>query len=158
MQTPPILTFLLSFLLLNSVAARFPLKPTPSEREAYSSFLYLFSRVYPCGECAQHFQHLLKLHPPQTSSRNAASVHLCYLHNLVNERLGKEEFDCGVGLEGLYDCGCGDEPLDSIEGGGVGGSSGKKKVMELVADIDDDIIGNKGDRIDPVTGEKLIGG
>ena len=30
------------------------------------------------------------------------------LHNKVNIRLGKEDFDC-TRLEGLYDCGCGDE-------------------------------------------------
>ena len=55
---------------------------------------------------------------------------LCGLHNQVNVRLGKDEFDCSavsrvilagiaekltradacvLQLEGLYDCGCGDE-------------------------------------------------
>ena len=48
---------------------------------------------------------------------------LCDMHNRVNARLGKEEFDCAK-LDETYDCGCGDEPLlggpkksDSSDGG-----------------------------------------
>lgn len=37
------------------MAARFPENPTTSEREAYKSFLYLFSRLYPCGEVSLPF-------------------------------------------------------------------------------------------------------
>lgn len=33
---------------------------------------------------------------------------LCYVHNLVNERLGKSQFDC-LKLDETYDCGCGPE-------------------------------------------------
>lgn len=36
--------------LLHTMAARFPEKPTASEREALKSFIYLFARLYPCGE------------------------------------------------------------------------------------------------------------
>ncbi|ORY80233.1 hypothetical protein BCR35DRAFT_352556 [Leucosporidium creatinivorum] len=100
-----------SWKLLHTMAARFPEHPTESERDAFKSFIYLFSRLYPCGECAAHFQELLRKHPPQTATRGAASLHLCHLHNLVNERLGKEEFDCSANLEGVYDCGCGEEPV-----------------------------------------------
>ena len=44
----------------------------------------------------------------QTSSRKTASMWLCYVHNLINERLGKPEFDC-LTLDDKYDCGCGPE-------------------------------------------------
>ncbi|KAG8976575.1 hypothetical protein FRC05_003414 [Tulasnella sp. 425] len=64
--------------------------------------------LYPCGECAQEFQQLLKKYPPQTSSRKTASLWLCFVHNLVNARLGKPEFDC-LKLDETYDCGCGPE-------------------------------------------------
>ena len=37
---------------------------------------------------------------------------LCFVHNLVNERLGKPEFDC-ANLDATYDCGCGDEPVSA---------------------------------------------
>ena len=35
---------------------------------------------------------------------------LCSLHNEVNKRLKKPVFDC-AGLDGEYDCGCGDTPI-----------------------------------------------
>lgn len=43
------------------------------------------------------------------SSSNAAG-RLCSVHNVVNERLHKEKFDCAH-LDDTYDCGCGDEPI-----------------------------------------------
>ncbi|PPQ64171.1 hypothetical protein CVT24_008545 [Panaeolus cyanescens] len=94
--------------LLHTMTLRYPEHPTADEREALSSYFYLSSRLYPCGECAAEFQLLLKQFPPQTSSRKAASLWLCALHNKVNERLKKPEFDCAH-LTDEYDCGCGDE-------------------------------------------------
>ncbi|KAF8161477.1 ERV/ALR sulfhydryl oxidase domain-containing protein [Crassisporium funariophilum] len=94
--------------LLHTMTIRYPEHPTPDEREALSSYFYLSSRLYPCGECATEFQALLKKYPPQTSSRRAASLWLCVVHNQVNKRLKKPEFDCAH-LSDEYDCGCGDE-------------------------------------------------
>lgn len=54
-----------SWKLLHTMAGRFPDRPTEEERETYRSFLHLFSRLYPCGDCATHFQQLLKDFPPQ---------------------------------------------------------------------------------------------
>jgi FAD-linked sulfhydryl oxidase len=99
--------------------------PTDDEREALKSYFYLTSRLYPCGECAEEFQQLLELYPPQTSSRLSASawyrscspmstvrlnllLRLCFIHNKVNERLEKPIFDCAH-LDDEYDCGCGDD-------------------------------------------------
>ncbi|KAJ7270090.1 ERV/ALR sulfhydryl oxidase domain-containing protein [Mycena haematopus] len=96
--------------LLHTMTLRYPEKPTPDERDALNSYFHLLSRLYPCGECATEFQMLLKKYPPQTSSRRSASLWLCSLHNVVNERLHKEEFDCAH-LDDTYDCGCGDEPI-----------------------------------------------
>lgn len=36
---------------------------------------------------------------------------LCFVHNQVNARLGKSEFDC-ANLDATYDCGCGDTPVN----------------------------------------------
>lgn len=41
--------------------------PTRDEREALDSYFRLTSRLYPCGECAEEFQELLKQFPPQVS-------------------------------------------------------------------------------------------
>jgi hypothetical protein len=89
------------------------------------------------------------------------------LHNLINLRLGKEEFDC-LTLDSTYDCGCGDDPLaqngtsiegstllgESRPGGGldvregnldVGGSIGEElEAVGVVGDrerVDDDVAG-----------------
>jgi len=92
--------------LLHTMTLRYPEHPTDDEREALRSYLYLTSRLYPCGECATEFQQLLELYPPQTSSRLSASGWLCFVHNKVNERLEKPIFDCAH-LDDEYDCGCG---------------------------------------------------
>lgn len=39
--------------------------PTPDQRNALDSYFHLFSRLYPCGECATEFQQLLRKYPPQ---------------------------------------------------------------------------------------------
>lgn len=41
--------------------------PTEDDRLALKSYFHLFSRLYPCGECAEEFQKLLKEYPPQVS-------------------------------------------------------------------------------------------
>nr|GAT45975.1 predicted protein [Mycena chlorophos] len=96
--------------LIHTMTLRYPENPNQDERDALSSYFYLLSRLYPCGECAHEFQQLLQKYPPQTSSRRSASLWLCSVHNHVNERLGKEIFDCAH-LDDEYDCGCGDEPI-----------------------------------------------
>lgn len=96
---------------------RYPNHPTPDDRQALKSFFHLFSRLYPCGECAEHFQEMLKEYPVQTGSRKSASLWLCNLHNIVNARLRKPEFDC-LTLDETYDCGCGNE-TSSATGKGV---------------------------------------
>ncbi|KAM0516943.1 hypothetical protein ACHAPE_005055 [Trichoderma viride] len=93
---------------MHTMVARFPEEPTSEERKTLESFVYLFSRLYPCGDCAKHFRGILEDYPPQTSSRNAAAGWMCFVHNLVNERLKKPIFDCN-NIGDFYDCGCGDE-------------------------------------------------
>jgi len=95
----------------HTMMARYPEKPAKDEQEALRSFIYLFSRLYPCGECASHFQHHLKKYPPQVSSRNAAAGWACFIHNEVNDMLKKPTFDCNA-LGDFYDCGCGDDEKD----------------------------------------------
>ncbi|BGP44649.1 hypothetical protein JCM10450v2_000463 [Rhodotorula kratochvilovae] len=142
-----------SWKLLHTMAARFPEDPTLEQRDAFKSFLFLFSRLYPCGECAAEFQLLLREHPPQASSRGAASLYLCHLHNLVNARLGKDEYDCGTNLRDVYDCGCGDEEEKEREEKRVKEGKGKREDEGADAKGDDD-----GVRRDPRTGLELVGG
>ncbi|KAL4778912.1 ERV/ALR sulfhydryl oxidase domain-containing protein [Aspergillus varians] len=93
---------------LHTMLARYPEEPTEEQQETLRSYIYLFARLYPCGECASHFQGHLKQYPPQVSSRNSAAGWGCFIHNEVNAMLKKPTFDCNK-LGEFYDCGCGDE-------------------------------------------------
>jgi len=88
--------------------ARFPEAPSADDSLALKTYVQLFARLYPCGDCAAHFQKLLAKYPPQVSSRNAAAGWACFVHNEVNTRLEKPLFDCGK-IGDFYDCGCGDD-------------------------------------------------
>ncbi|KAI1412518.1 ERV/ALR sulfhydryl oxidase domain-containing protein [Hypoxylon sp. FL1857] len=98
----------------HTMMARFPDKPTEEDSLALKTFVQLFARLYPCGDCARHFQKLLAQYPPQVSSRNAAAGWACFVHNQVNERLKKPQFDCND-IGDFYDCGCGDEKKEPAE-------------------------------------------
>lgn len=99
--------------LFHTTMARFPDTPTPEESDALKSYIYLFARLYPCGECAEHFQGILKKYPPQTSTRSTAAAWACFVHNEVSISKGKTVFDCGK-IGDFYDCGCAeDEEMDA---------------------------------------------
>ena len=112
----------------HTVMARFPDKPTPDDSDALKTYIHLFQRLYPCGECSEHFGAILAKFPPQTSSRSAAAVWACHVHNEVNKSLGKDVFDC-ANIGDFYDCGCaegGEGGKEGVVGGG--GGEGEKVV------------------------------
>ncbi|KAI1130261.1 ERV/ALR sulfhydryl oxidase domain-containing protein [Nemania abortiva] len=115
-----------SWRLFHTMMARFPEKPTEEDSLALKTYIKLFARLYPCGDCASHFQKLLKRFPPQTSSRNTAAGWACHVHNQVNKRLEKPEFDC-TKIGDFYDCGCGDDKK-------AAGEAGKAGAAELMLD------------------------
>nr|XP_031859017.1 uncharacterized protein CI109_005522 [Kwoniella shandongensis]KAA5526089.1 hypothetical protein CI109_005522 [Kwoniella shandongensis] len=121
--------------VLHLMTLRFPDEPTEDDRQALKSYFHLFSRLYPCGECAAEFQKLLKEFPPQTSSRKSASLWLCHVHNQVNARLGKPEFDC-LTLDSTYDCGCGDETGSATSIGQEAVETGTSK--EVVMSVEEE--------------------
>jgi hypothetical protein len=114
--------------------ARFPDEPTSEDSLALKTYVQLFARLYPCGDCAAHFQKLLARYPPQTSSRNAAAGWACFVHNEVNKRLGKQLFDCN-NIGDFYDCGCGEEGKDGKKEGGAGASAGREKTTEGAGEL-----------------------
>lgn len=87
------------------------------------------------GDCAQHFQELLKHYPPQVSSRNAAVAWACHVHNIVNERLGHAQFDCSK-IGDYYDCGCNDEHggknATKSDNDGIGNGAGQAGLKETM--------------------------
>jgi FAD-linked sulfhydryl oxidase len=100
--------------LFHTTMAHFPEKPSEDESSALKKYIHLFARLYPCGECASHFQQILKKWPPQASSRSAAAAWGCHVHNEVNKSKGKPIFDC-ANIGGLYDCGCGSDEEDKAD-------------------------------------------
>jgi hypothetical protein len=59
-----------------------------------AAFIAALGEFYPCSECRRHLVKELVKHPPQVGSAEELSQWACRLHNLVNVRLGKPEFDC----------------------------------------------------------------
>ncbi|KAG8525332.1 uncharacterized protein KY384_008976 [Bacidia gigantensis] len=94
--------------VMHTMMAKFPDKPSKEEQTALVSYIHLFARLYPCGECASHFQKILAKFPPQVSTRSNAAAWACHVHNVVNRSLEKEEFDCS-NIGDFYDCGCADD-------------------------------------------------
>lgn len=112
--------------------ARFPEHPTKEQSENLREFFHLFSLLYPCGDCAAHFQQMLKEWPPQVLSRKNAELWLCNLHNMVNKRLKKPEFDC-TKLNETYDCGCGPEESVTTLSVNPQEATGMAKIMPVGA-------------------------
>ena len=83
-----------SWTLLHSVAAYFPRTPTQQQQSDARTFLDTFSRLYPCQDCAEDLRQDLLDHPPRVTSSDEFSQWMCEMHNRVNVKLGKPEFDC----------------------------------------------------------------
>ncbi|KAI9843702.1 MAG: hypothetical protein M1837_006170 [Sclerophora amabilis] len=124
--------------LMHTTMAKFPDKPTKDESTALQSYIHLFARLYPCGECASHFQKILHKYPPQVSSRSSAAAWACHVHNEVNKSLKKELFDCS-NIGDFYDCGCADETKDEKP---EMSEDSKEKLVESGRKFDDDIFKN----------------
>lgn len=76
------------------MAAAYPEAPSATQQSDLSSFLRLFSRLYPCWVCAEDFQGYLRREEPRVGSRGDFGMWLCGAHNEVNRKLGKPVFDC----------------------------------------------------------------
>ncbi|CAL1715495.1 unnamed protein product [Somion occarium] len=81
---------------LHTTAAYYPEKPTPTQRVNMLTLIRALPVLYPCTHCASHLGETMKEHPPDVSGRVGLSRWFCERHNEVNERLGKEKFDCSI--------------------------------------------------------------
>jgi len=102
--------------VLHTMMAKFPDKPTEDDSTALKSYIHLFARLYPCGDCARHFQQILQKFPPQVATRSTAAAWACHVHNEVNKRLKKDIFDCSK-IGDFYDCGCADDDPPALSTG-----------------------------------------
>lgn len=93
---------------LHSLAAYYPDHPTTEEKTDIRSLLGSFSRTYPCKWCVSHMLPYMKDKPPAVESRTTLSRWMCDMHNEVNGRLGKPEFDCDK-VDERWLTGCADD-------------------------------------------------
>ncbi|KIK40359.1 hypothetical protein CY34DRAFT_24860 [Suillus luteus UH-Slu-Lm8-n1] len=90
--TPPLGRATWSF--LHATAAYYPTRPTTHQRANMLNLIHALPVLYLCTHCAKDFGDRLKECPPDVSSRERLSRWFCERHNEVNEKLGKELFDC----------------------------------------------------------------
>lgn len=45
---------------LHTMAAQFPAKPTKQQQRDARTLIDCLTRVYPCADCAKHFQHIVR--------------------------------------------------------------------------------------------------
>lgn len=80
--------------ILHSSAAVYPYKPSEVQQKAMKNFIESWAHVYACSWCAYHMRDYVRKHPPDVTDKVSVSRYVCELHNEVNERLGKDMFDC----------------------------------------------------------------
>uniref|UniRef100_A0A915Q3M6 Sulfhydryl oxidase n=1 Tax=Setaria digitata TaxID=48799 RepID=A0A915Q3M6_9BILA len=86
--------------LLHTIAAYYPLKPTSEQKKNAKTLMDLLGKLvivlemYPCSHCAEDLRCDLAEHPPNVEDREGFSLWMCGLHNRVNKKLEKPEFDC----------------------------------------------------------------
>lgn len=84
---------------LHSMAAYYPDEPDTATRDSARRFVSDFAVLYPCGYCAEHMRGYVAERPPAVESGKALSQWMCEMHNDVNRRTGKPQFDCSRVLE-----------------------------------------------------------
>ncbi|KAI9099313.1 ERV/ALR sulfhydryl oxidase domain-containing protein [Phlyctochytrium arcticum] len=84
---------------LHSMAAYYPANPTPTEQLSMRAMITGLGRFYPCSYCSRHLRQEILRHPPDVSSNVALSRWFCEVHNEVNEREEKPQFDCSKVFE-----------------------------------------------------------
>ncbi|EDO14939.1 hypothetical protein Kpol_385p8 [Vanderwaltozyma polyspora DSM 70294] len=81
---------------LHSMAAKYPVNPSSQQKSEMNQFFNIFSHIYPCNWCADDFEKYIRENAPRVNSRDELGRWLCDAHNQVNEKLGKEKFNCNL--------------------------------------------------------------
>ncbi|VDL73231.1 unnamed protein product [Nippostrongylus brasiliensis] len=85
--------------LLHTMTVYYPETPSEEHKKAASSFMDSLSKTYPCDFCAKDLRENLKKDPPKVATRKEFALWMCQLHNKVNKKTGKPEFDCSKVFE-----------------------------------------------------------
>eukprot|EP00760_Papus_ankaliazontas_P000841 PhM_4_TR10269/c0_g1_i1/m.66398/K17783/ERV1, GFER, ALR; mitochondrial FAD-linked sulfhydryl oxidase len=85
------------WLTLHTIAAAYPNNPSEMHKSAMRDFMRSWSLLYSCGVCADHLRRDMATRNGgviPVGSKREISTYVCELHNSVNRRLGKWEYDC----------------------------------------------------------------
>lgn len=88
-----------SWSFLHTMAAYYPKKPSEDQKKSMTQFMDIFAQFYPCKDCAKDLRKSLQNSRPDVRDRYMFSKWMCQIHNEVNIKLGKPEFDCSKVLE-----------------------------------------------------------
>ncbi len=83
-----------SWAYLHTLAAYYPEAPTKAQQDDMRSFITAYARWYPCGYCADRTRDEMIRNPPKLASQKEFAFWMCEIHNEVNDRMGKDLFDC----------------------------------------------------------------
>ncbi|VDM75765.1 unnamed protein product [Strongylus vulgaris] len=85
--------------LLHTMSVYYPENPNEEQKKTAFQFMDSLSKTFPCDFCAKDLRKDLKQDPPKLESREEFAMWMCRLHNKVNKKIGKEEFDCSKVFE-----------------------------------------------------------
>ena len=86
--------------LLHSMAAKYPMCPTPEVQTRMREFLNSFVYFYPCEMCSEHMRNEIETRTQSGTNATAfqnkltLSGYMCDLHNSVNKLNFKPEYNC----------------------------------------------------------------
>jgi hypothetical protein len=80
--------------VLHRSSVFYPDKPTEEEKDMMSRMIKGLSVHFPCPECREHFVKEISIVPTKVDEKKELINWLCYQHNQVNMRLGKEIVNC----------------------------------------------------------------
>eukprot|EP01023_Acetabularia_acetabulum_P066250 TRINITY_DN8913_c0_g1_i1.p2 TRINITY_DN8913_c0_g1~~TRINITY_DN8913_c0_g1_i1.p2 ORF type:complete len:193 (-),score=22.73 TRINITY_DN8913_c0_g1_i1:78-656(-) len=81
---------------LHTLAAQYPQQPTKQQQRDTQQLIQCMTRMYPCADCAHHFQKIVKENPPRVCNGRELRQWTCEVHNTVNRSLGKPVFNCAL--------------------------------------------------------------
>lgn len=79
---------------LHTLAAKYPDQPSKKVQKDVRDLLAILSNIFPCDVCSHDFREELRKDPPELQSQYCFSIWLCRIHNKVNKKLEKPQFDC----------------------------------------------------------------
>tara|TARA_B100000767_G_scaffold268195_1_gene288064 strand:+ start:424 stop:819 length:396 start_codon:yes stop_codon:yes gene_type:complete len=82
-----------AWLFLHTITLNYPENPTKFDKEHYKNFFENLSHVIPCDVCRSHYKQNIRKHPIQLESKESLAKWLHNIHNLVNVKNNKDEFE-----------------------------------------------------------------